>query len=143
VALACLLAQAAACPEGQGDGVVLVEHLVDRLGQESGRVGRVLPNRLGHGDDPDPEALAQELLIAARLDLAASEPGGVEHEHALEASGGCVGHEALELGSGLGLAPSGVKVAVLGDEIEVVLGRELGDRLALGVGGEALALLLG
>jgi hypothetical protein len=36
-----------------------------------------------------------------------------------------------------------VEVAVLADEFEVVLGCEAADALALRVGGEALALLLG
>jgi hypothetical protein len=36
-----------------------------------------------------------------------------------------------------------VEVAVLADEFEVVLGREAPDALALRVGREALALLLG
>ena len=36
-----------------------------------------------------------------------------------------------------------MEVAVLADQLELVLGREPRDCLALGVGGEALALLLG
>jgi hypothetical protein len=36
-----------------------------------------------------------------------------------------------------------VEVAVLANKFEVVLGCEAADALALGVGGEALALLLG
>jgi hypothetical protein len=54
-----------------------------------------------------------------------------------------VGHESLKLRAGLGLAPAGVKVAVLFGEFEVVLGGEAADALALRVGGEALPLLLG
>jgi hypothetical protein len=67
----------------------------------------------------------------------------VEHEHHIELAGGGVGHQPLELRAGLGLPPPRVKVAVLADEVEVVLRGELGDRLPLGVGGEALALLIG
>lgn len=47
VSLACLLLQAAAGPEGQRYGVVLVKHLVDGLGEERGRVGVVVAHRLG------------------------------------------------------------------------------------------------
>lgn len=63
-------------------------------------------------------------------------------EHHVELAFGGVGHQALELGAGLGLAPPGVKVAVFADQLEVVLVREVGDRLALRVGGKALSLLL-
>jgi hypothetical protein len=67
----------------------------------------------------------------------------VKDEHHLELPVGGVGHEALELRSRLRLAPAGMKVAVLTDELEIVLGREPANALALGVGGEPLALLLG
>ena len=69
-----LLAEPAARPEGERHGVVLVEHLVDRLGEECGGVGGVFAHRLGDGDDADAEPLAEELLVAARLDLVACEP---------------------------------------------------------------------
>ncbi len=64
-------------------------------------------------------------------------------EHDVEALLGRVGHQPLELGPAVGLLPAGVEVAVLADEVEVVLGGEAADRLPLGVGREALALLLG
>ncbi|HTD09526.1 MAG TPA: hypothetical protein VK680_11600 [Solirubrobacteraceae bacterium] len=83
------------------------------------------------------------MLVAARLDLIPGEAGGVVDEHHLELAIGGVSHQALELGAGLGLAPAGVKVAVLADQLQRVLGGEHGDRLALRVWGEALALLLG
>jgi hypothetical protein len=67
----------------------------------------------------------------------------VKDEHRVEPALRGIGHQALKLGARLGLAPAGVKVAVLADELQVVLGGEPGDRLALRVGGEALALLLG
>ncbi len=57
VALTSLLLQAAAGPEGERYGVVLVEHLVDRLGEECGRVGVVFAHRLGDGHDPDAKPL--------------------------------------------------------------------------------------
>lgn len=75
--------------------------------------------------------------------MAAREAGGVEDEHHVEAALRGVGHEALELGAGLGFAPAGVEVAVLPGQLQVVLDGELADRLALGVGGESLALLFG
>ena len=103
----------------------------------------VFAHRLGDGDDADAEPLAQELLVPSGLDLVAGEPGGVEDEHRVELARGGVGHQALELGAGLRLAPPGVKVAVLADQLQVILGGEVGDRLALRVGGEPLALLLG
>jgi hypothetical protein len=59
VALACLLLQAAAGPEGERYGVVLVERLVDRLREERGGVGVVFAHRLGDGHDPDAKPLAQ------------------------------------------------------------------------------------
>jgi hypothetical protein len=67
----------------------------------------------------------------------------VEHEHAVEVPGGRVGHQPLELWARLGLPPPGMEVAVLADEIEVVLRGELRDCLALRVWGKSLALLLG
>ncbi|HWX88473.1 MAG TPA: hypothetical protein VNX67_09875 [Solirubrobacteraceae bacterium] len=143
VALACLLLQSAARPEGQRDGVVLVEHLVDRLGEERGRVGVIFTHRLGDRHDTDAEPLAQKLLVAAGLDLVAGEPRGVEDEHHVELGLCRVGHEALELRAGLGLAPPRMEIAVLADQFEVVLGGEAADALALRVGREALALLLG
>jgi hypothetical protein len=143
VSLSRLLVQPAAGPEGQRDGVVLVEHLVNRLREERGGVGRVLAHRLGDGDDADAEPLAQELLVAPGLDLAASEARGVEHEPHVEAALGRVGHQALKLGTCLGFAPARVEVAVLAGQLQVVLDGELADRLALRVGGEALTLLLG
>ncbi|HXP28243.1 MAG TPA: hypothetical protein VN804_00685 [Solirubrobacteraceae bacterium] len=143
VTLARLLLQAAAHPEGERDGVVLVEHLVDRLGEERRWVGVVFTHRLRDRDDADAELLAEHLLVAARLDLVAREARGVKDEHDVELAGGSVGHQALELRPRGGLAPAGVKVAVLADQLQVVLGSELADALALGVGREALALLLG
>ncbi|HEY7890972.1 MAG TPA: hypothetical protein VIC05_02050 [Solirubrobacteraceae bacterium] len=100
-ALACLLLQSAACPERQRHGVVLVEHLVDRLGEERGRVGVIFAHRLGDRDNTDAEPLAQKLLVAAGLDLVAGEPRGMEDEHHVELALCCVGHEALELRAGL------------------------------------------
>jgi hypothetical protein len=66
----------------------------------------------------------------------------VIHEHHVELALGGVGHEPLKLRAGLGLAPAGVKVAVLADQLDVVLGGEAADALALRVRREALALLL-
>ena len=143
VALAGLLAQAGAGPEGERDRVVLVEHLVDRLGEEGRGIGRVLAHRLGDRDDADAEPLAQQLLVAAGLDLVSGEAGGVVDEDDVEALLGGVGHQPLELRPGVGLAPAGVEVGVLLAEVETVLGGELADLLALGIGREALALLLG
>jgi len=143
MSLARLLGQAGACPEGERDGVVLVEHLVDRLGEEQGRVARIVAHRLRDGDDADAEPLAQERLVAARLDLVACEARSVEDEHHVEAPLGGIGHQPLELGPAVGLAPAGVEVAVLADDRQVVLGGELHDGLALRVGREALTLLLG
>ncbi|HXE44502.1 MAG TPA: hypothetical protein VN635_04830 [Conexibacter sp.] len=51
MALARLLGEAGAGPERERDGVVLVEHLVDRLGEERGRVAGVVAHRLRDGDD--------------------------------------------------------------------------------------------
>ncbi len=116
---------------------------MDRLGEERGGIGRVFAHRLRDGNDTDAESLAQELLVAPGLDLAAREAGGVEHEHHVETSLGGVGHQALELGACLGLAPAGVEVAVFADQLQIGVDGELTDRLPLGVGGEALALLLG
>ncbi|HEY7962468.1 MAG TPA: hypothetical protein VID29_11150 [Solirubrobacteraceae bacterium] len=116
---------------------------MDRLCEERGGVGVVFAHRLRDRDDADAQALAQELLVAARLDLAAREARGVEDEHDVERAGGGVGHQALELRARLGFAPAGVVVAVFADQVEFVLGGELGDRLALRGGGEPLALLLG
>ena len=79
----------------------------------------VFAHRLGDGDDADAEPLAQQLLVAARLDLVSREAGGVVDEHHVELALGGVGHQALELGACLGLAPAGVKVAVLADQLEV------------------------
>jgi hypothetical protein len=58
VALAGLLLQAAAGREGERDGVVLVEHLVDGLGEERGGVCVVFAHRLGDGHDADTKPLA-------------------------------------------------------------------------------------
>ncbi len=89
--------------------------------------GSVWSSPMGWGDrdDADPEPVAQELLVAAGLDLAACEARGVKDEHRIELAFGGIGHQSLELGAGLGLAPAGVKVAVLADELQIVLG---GDR---------------
>ncbi len=103
----------------------------------------VFTHWLGDGHDTDSKPLAEELLVAAGLDLVASEPRRVEHEHAVEVPCRGVGHQPLELRACLGLPPAGVKVAVLTDEVEAVLGGELRDRLTLSVGGEPLALLFG
>jgi hypothetical protein len=103
----------------------------------------VFAHRLGDGDDADAELLAQHLLVAARLDLIAREARGVKDEHDVELALGGVGHQSLELGPRRRLAPARVEVAVLADQLEVVLGRELPDALALRVGREALPLLLG
>ncbi|HKI66238.1 MAG TPA: hypothetical protein VJ989_03105 [Solirubrobacterales bacterium] len=143
MALAGLLAQPGAGPEGERDRVVLVEHLVDRLGEEGGGVGRVFAHRLSDRDDADAEPLAQQLLVAAGLGLVSGKAGGVVDEDDVEALLGGVGHQPLELWPCVGLAPTGVEVGVLLAEFEAVLGGELADLLALGVGREALALLLG
>ncbi|HEX7290955.1 MAG TPA: hypothetical protein VF250_07495 [Conexibacter sp.] len=143
VSLPCFLGEPGAGPERERNGVVLVEHLVDRLGEERRGVARVVAHRLRDRDDADAEPLAQQSFVAARLDLVAREARGVEDEHDVEAPLGRVGHQALELGAAIGLAPARVEVAVRADDGQVVLGGELGDGLALGVGREALALLLG
>jgi hypothetical protein len=83
------------------------------------------------------------LLVAPRLNLVAREPRGVEDEHDVEPALGGVRHEPLEMRACLGLAPARVKVAVLIGQFEVVLVGEATDTLALGIWGEALALLLG
>lgn len=103
----------------------------------------VFAHRLRDGDDADAELLAEHLLVAARLDLVAREARCVKDEHDVELALGGVGHQSLELWTRGGLAPAGVEVAVLGDQLEIVLRRELADALALGIGREALALLLG
>jgi hypothetical protein len=46
---------------------------MDGLGEERGGVGVVFGDRLGDRDDADSEPVAQELLVAACLDLAARE----------------------------------------------------------------------
>ena len=138
-----LLGEACARPERERDGVVLVEHLVDRLREERRRVTRVIAHRLRDRDDSDAQPLAQQRLVAPRLDLVAREARGVEDEHDLEAPLGRVGHQPLELRTAVCLAPAGVEVAVLADDLQLVLGGELRDGLALCVGREALALLLG
>jgi hypothetical protein len=90
-----------------------------------------------------PSLSRKELLVLASLDLIAREARGVEDEHHLEPLLGSVGHQAVEVSAPVGLAPAGVEVDVLVDEVEVVLSGESLDRLALGVGREALALFLG
>ncbi|HWA54856.1 MAG TPA: hypothetical protein VG816_11845 [Solirubrobacterales bacterium] len=116
---------------------------MDRLGEEGGRIGRVFAHRLGDRDDANAEPLAQELLVAAGLGLVSGEAGGVVDEDDVEALLGGVGHQLLELRAGVGLAPAGMEVRVFLAEVEPVLGSELADLLALGIGREALALLLG
>jgi hypothetical protein len=116
---------------------------VDRLGEEGRGVGRVFAHRLGDRDNPDAEPLAQQLLVAAGLGLVPGEAGGVVEEDDVEALLGGVRHQPLELRPGVGLAPAGVEVGVLLAEVESVLGGEAADLLALGIGREALALLLG
>lgn len=64
-------------------------------------MGVISAHRLGDGHDTDAEPLAQKLLVAARLDLVAGEPRGVEDEHHVELGLCRVGHEALELRAGL------------------------------------------
>ena len=103
----------------------------------------IFAHRLGDRDDTDAEPLAQKLLVAARLDLVAGEAGGVEDEHHVELALCRVGHQPLELRAGLGLAPPRMEVAVLAGQFEVVLRGETADALALRVGRESLALLLG
>ena len=134
VSLPCLLAQAGTRPERERDGVVLVEHLVDRLGEEEGRVGGVVADRLGDRDDADAKPVAEERLVAARLGLVPGEAGGVVDEYDVEALFGGVGHQALELGPAVGVFPAAVEVAVVLDEFELVLGGEAADRFALRVG---------
>ncbi|HEY4812486.1 MAG TPA: hypothetical protein VIH71_15655 [Solirubrobacteraceae bacterium] len=74
---------------------------MDRLREERARVGVVFPHRLCHRHDADAQSLAQQLLVAARLDLVPCETGGVVDEHDIELAIGGVSHEALELGAGL------------------------------------------
>lgn len=143
VALPRLLRQSGSGPERERDGVVLVEHLVDGFGEERRGVAVILAHRLCDGKDLDAELVAQELLVLASLDLVARKPRGVEDEHHVEPLLGGVGHQAVEVSAPVGLAPAGVEVAVLVDEVEVVLGGESLNRLALGAGREALPLLLG
>ena len=143
MALASLLAQAGARPERERDGVVLVEHLVDRLGEEERWIGGVVADRLRDRDDADAEPVAKQGLVAARLGLVPREARGVVDEHDVEAALGGVGHQPLELGPAVGLLPAAVEVDVVVDELELVLVGEAADRLSLRVGREALALLLG
>jgi hypothetical protein len=91
-ALAGLLAQPHLDPEGERDGVVLVEDLVDRLRQERGRVVDVDAERLGDGDHVDAQLGAQQLLVALGLDRVPREARGMEDQHALEA----VRHRVLD-----------------------------------------------
>ena len=143
VALPRLLAQPGPCPERERDGVVLVEHLVDRLGEEERRIGGVVADRLRDRDDADAEPVAEQRLVAARLGLVPREARGVVDEHDVEAALGRVGHQPLELGTGVGLLPAAVEVDVVVDELELVLVGEAADRLPLRVRREPLALLLG
>jgi hypothetical protein len=94
---------------------------VDRLGQERRGVGGIFAQRLRDRYDADTEAFAEKLLVLARLDLAAGEPGCVKDEHHVEPPIGGVGHEPLKLRARLGLTPPGMKVAVLLDQLKVVL----------------------
>lgn len=82
------------------------------------------------------------MLVAARLDLVARERE-VWNMSTTSNLLGSVRHEPLEMRACLGLALARVKVAVLIDQLQVVLLGEAADALALRVGGEALALLLG
>src|SRR2546428_5635987 len=138
-----LLAQTSARPERERDGVVLVEHLVDRLREKRGGIAVVVAHRLRDREDLDPQPLAQHLLVAPRLDLVPREARGVIHEHAIEPTLGRVGHETLKLRPPIGAFPTGVEVAVLTDEREPVLCGEGADRFALRIRREALTLLLG
>jgi hypothetical protein len=56
------------------------------------------------------------------LDLVGGKAGGVEDEYHIEFPVGGVGHEPLELRARLPSCASGIKVAVLTDEFEIVLG---------------------
>jgi hypothetical protein len=107
---------------------------VDGLGEERGRVAGVFTHRLGDGHHADAKPLAEKLLVAACLDLVASEARRVVDEHHVELAIGSVGHEPLKLGAGLGLAPTGVKVAVLADQLNVFSGakRRMPSRCASG-----------
>jgi hypothetical protein len=86
-------------------------------------------------EDLDPEPLAEKLLVAARLDLVAREPRGVEDQHHVEAPVRGVGHQPLEISAAIRLAPAGVEVAVLLDDRQIVLSREPRDRLTLRMDG--------
>ncbi|HEY5057938.1 MAG TPA: hypothetical protein VII51_02875 [Gaiellaceae bacterium] len=143
VALTRLLAQTGARPERERDGVVLVEHLVDRLREEHRRVVGIVAHRLCHRDDTDAEPVAQHLLVAASLDLVPREARRVVDEHDVEAALGRVNHQLLKLRTAVRLLPAGMEVAVLARQLEVVLDGELPDRLSLSVRREPLALLLG
>ncbi|HEV7527326.1 MAG TPA: hypothetical protein VGO29_00340 [Solirubrobacteraceae bacterium] len=77
----------------------------------------VFAHRLCDRDDADAERLPQHLLVAARLDLVAREARGVKDEHHIELALGGVGHQALELRTRRGLAPAGMEVAVLADQL--------------------------
>nr|WP_244406539.1 hypothetical protein [Patulibacter medicamentivorans] len=134
VALAGLLPKPGARPERQRHRVVLVEHLVDGLGQERRRVGRVVAHRLGDRDHADVERLSQELLVAAGLGLVPGEARRVVDEDDIEGPLGSVGHQPLKLRPRLGLAPARVEVGVLLDDRQAILGGEGPDCLALGVG---------
>jgi hypothetical protein len=136
VPLACFLGQPGARPERQRHRVVLVEHLVDRLRQERRRVAGVLAHGLRDRQHLDPQPLAQQLLVAARLDLIARKARGMEHEDHFEATLGGVRHEPLELRPPVRLAPPGMKVAVLADDDQVVLVGEPRDRLTLRLDGK-------
>src|SRR6266511_4121946 len=143
VSLPSLLAQAGPRPERERDRVVLVEHLVDRLSEERGRIAVILSHRLRDREDLDPQPLAEHLLVTPRLDLVPREPRGVVDEHAVEPTLGSVRHETLELRPPIGALPPRVEVAVLADERQPVLGGERTDRFALRIGREALTQLVG
>jgi hypothetical protein len=83
--------------------VVLVEHLVDRLGEEERGIGGVVADRLCHGDDADSEAVAEQDFVATCFGLVPGEARGVVDEHDLEAAVGGIGHQPLELGPAVGL----------------------------------------
>ena len=143
MALPRLLAQAGAGPERERDGVVLVEHLVDRLGEEDD--GSVGSSPIGCVTETTrmPSRSRSSCLVAARLDLVSREARGVVDEHDVEAPLGRVGHQPLKLGPAVGLLPAEWKSEYSSTSSRLVLDGEAPDRLSLSVGREALALLLG
>src|SRR5437660_485656 len=102
--LPCLLAEAGARPERERDGVVLVEHLVDRLGEKERGIGRVVADRRRDRDDADAEPRARQGLVAARRRRCAAPPRGGERRRRPDSARGAAGGGVSARWSGRGAA---------------------------------------